>query len=293
MLNGTVWDFLRGGTRERSPRSLGETMRRTQMRARVLNVASGKGGTGKSVVAANLAVLRAKAGERVLLVDFDAGMANAHLLLGIQPRYDLGHVLDGEVTAALATTSAPGGLSLIAGGVGRAALMNPTPRELEKLFTALAPLEEQFDLIVIDHGAGLSYATLAHLAAAKALLLVTSHEVTALSDGYALYKQAVAVNKSIQVGVVVNRAPDEKTALAAWERFQSASRKFLGRSPALVGCVPADDAVARSVQARTPLVIRSPQSASAAAIERISRWPVIEDSRGIGPFYEAARKALR
>src|SRR5262245_3343004 len=44
--------------------------------ARVLCVASGKGGTGKSILASNLAVLRAQRGERVLLVDFDAGLAN-------------------------------------------------------------------------------------------------------------------------------------------------------------------------------------------------------------------------
>ena len=60
----------------------------------MLSIASGKGGTGKSVVATNLAVQRARMGERVCLVDFDAGMANAHLLLGVAPRFDLGHVLD-------------------------------------------------------------------------------------------------------------------------------------------------------------------------------------------------------
>ena len=67
--------------------------------ARVVCVASGKGGTGKSIIASNLAVLRAKRGERVLLVDFDAGLANAHLLLGLAPQYDLSHVLQGQVKA--------------------------------------------------------------------------------------------------------------------------------------------------------------------------------------------------
>ncbi|MFM9013030.1 MAG: AAA family ATPase, partial [Gemmatimonadota bacterium] len=52
----------------------------TPQTARVVSIASGKGGTGKSVVSTNLAVLRAQQGERVLLVDFDAGLANDHLL---------------------------------------------------------------------------------------------------------------------------------------------------------------------------------------------------------------------
>ncbi len=78
------------------------------MRAGVLCIASGKGGVGKSVLAANLACMRAAAGERVCLVDFDAGLANAHLLFGLAPKHDLGSILDGTVTAeeVAAATSA-------------------------------------------------------------------------------------------------------------------------------------------------------------------------------------------
>ncbi len=294
MFKKAAWDLLRGGSRTATAGDAGaRASAQPRPRARVLCVASGKGGTGKSVVASNVAVLRARAGERVLLVDFDAGMANAHLLLGIQPRFDLGHVLDGEVSAAYAAVPGPGGLHLIAGGVGRAALMNPTPRELEKLFTALAPLEEQFDLIVVDHGAGLSYATLAHLAAAQKLLLVTTHEVTALSDAYALYKQATLVNPRIHAGVVLNRAPDERTALAGWERFKGAAVRFLSCTPELVGWVPHDDAIGRSVQARTPVVLREPDSPAGLAIARVARWHGIEDAHAKGSFYESARRALR
>lgn len=278
---------------DRSAAAPSERVRVRASRARVLCVASGKGGTGKSVLAANLAVLRAQAGERVLLVDFDAGMANAHLLLGVQPRFDLGHVLDGEVSASYAAVRGPGGLHLIAGGVGRAALLNPTPRELERLFSALVPLEEEFDLIIVDHGAGLSYATLAHLAAASRLLLVTTHEVTALSDAYALYKQATLVNPAIHAGVVFNRAPDEMTARAAWHRFESAATKFLQRSPELIGWVPHDEAIGRSVQARTPIVLREPNSAAGTALARVATWRAIDDALPNGSFYETARRALR
>ena len=221
--------------------------------ARVLCVASGKGGTGKSILASNLAYLRAKRGERVLLVDFDAGLANAHLLLGLAPQHDLSHVLQGLVRAEDALVEGPGGLKLLSGGVGRHILANPTRRELDRLFKALRPLEDQFDLIVIDHGAGVSFATVTHLVAASTLLLVTNHEVTALSDGYALYKRAHLVNPMLHVGLVVNRAPDEGRARSAWGRFQSASQRFLGHAPEFVGWVVYDPAVLRSVEERVPV----------------------------------------
>lgn len=256
-------------------------------------VASGKGGTGKSIVATNLSLLRARGGERVCLIDFDAGLANAHLLLGMSPRYDLGHVLDGQVQARDALVKSPWGFHLLSGGVGRDALANPTRRELDRLFRALQALEEQFDLLIVDHGAGLSYGTIAHLAATSTLLLVGGHEVTALSDAYALYKRATLVNPEIEVGMVVNRAPDHDSALAAWGRFESASRRFLGHAPELVGWVPQDLSVVRSVEARRPVTECLPESAAAQAIHSVSRWGRF-DVPPVGPaFYERARRALR
>jgi flagellar biosynthesis protein FlhG len=262
-------------------------------RARVVCVASGKGGTGKSILSTNLCYLRAQRGERVLLVDFDAGLANAHLLLGLAPEYDLSHVVQGQVRAEDALVPGPGGLHLLSGGVGRHILANPTRRELDRLFKALRPLEERFDLIVIDHGAGVSYATVAHLAAANVMLLVTNHEVTALSDGYALYKRALLANPSIRTGLVLNRAPDETRALSAWERFQSASQRFLGHAPELVGWVPYDPAVLTSVEQRVPVAMLQPDAPASRAIEGIANWAPIDQSQGARPFFERARAALR
>jgi len=261
--------------------------------ARVVCVASGKGGTGKSILSTNLALMRARRGERVLLVDFDAGLANAHLLLGLAPQHDLSHVLQGQVRAEDALVEGPHGLWLLSGGVGRHILANPTRRELDRLFKALRPLEDRFDLIVIDHGAGVSYSTVTHLAASQALLLVTNHEVTALSDGYALYKRAHLVNPYIRVGLVVNRVPDEGRAQSAWERFQSASQRFLGHAPEFVGWVPYDLAVLRSVEARTPVALLEPESVAARAIEALSHWAPIDQARGAQGFFDRARAALR
>ncbi len=260
---------------------------------RVLCIASGKGGTGKSVLATNLAILRAKRGERVLLVDFDAGLANAHLLLGLAPPYDVGHVMEGEVSAQAALVEGPHGVKLLSGGVGRQTMIDPTRRELDRLFKALRPLEDEFDLIIIDHGAGLSYATVAHLAATSTLILVTNHEVTALSDGYALYKRAHMVNQSIRVGMVINRAPDERIALDAWERFRGAAHKFLGHTPEWIGWIPADPAIPQAVQMRKPAVLSYPDSPASIALGRVASWPPIDHARTTTPFYEKARRALR
>ena len=261
--------------------------------ARVVCIASGKGGTGKSIVATNLAWLKASQGERVLLVDFDAGMANAHLLLGVAPRYDLGHVMSGECRAEDAIAEGPDGIQLLSGGVGRHALVNPTRRQLDRLFRALDPLEADYDLVVIDHGAGMGYATVAHLAATSTLLLVTNPEVTALSDGYALYKRAHMVNRDIRVGLVMNRCASEHEAMGAWDRFRAASQRFLGHAPQYVGWVPADASVRRSISNRQPVTKLDPCSPAAHAIQGVAAWAPLEHARTHRPFYSRARSALR
>lgn len=293
MLNTSRFDL----GRIRAFRRLLETDRRMKedvaAGAKVVCIASGKGGTGKSVLATNLAILRARRGERVLLVDFDAGLANAHLLLGLAPAYDLGDVAEGRVSVEQALVEGPEGLSLLSGGVGRATLADPTRRELDRLFKALRPLEERFDLVLIDHGAGMGYATVTHLAATSTLILVTNPEVTALSDAYALYKRARMVNAEIRTGLVVNRAPDEERALAAWSRFEAASKRFLGHAPEFVTWVPADERVLASIQDRHPVCLSAPDSPAARALEHVSRWPPIDLARTPRAFYDKARRALK
>ena len=264
-----------------------------ELASKVVCVASGKGGAGKSVLATNLAVTRARRGEKVCLIDFDAGLANAHLMLGLSPVHDIGDLIAGRVTVEEALVEGPEGLSLLSGGVGRTALANPTRRELDRLYRRLRPLEQEYDLIVIDHGAGLGYATVTHLAATSTLILVTNPEVTALSDAYALYKQAHGVNASIHIGLVVNRARDLEAATHARERFESVSQRFLGHTPEYIGWVPQDDAVYWSVQRRRPVCLGAPESLAARAFESVAAWGAIDKARTSRPFYERARRALR
>lgn len=268
-------------------------LRAAPRRARVVCIASGKGGVGKSILATNLAVLRARAGERVLLIDFDVGFANDHLLYGLAPKHDLVGVLEGRVSALDALATGPEGVQLLSGGVGRTELVSATRRELERLFRALTPLESRFDRIIVDHGAGLSYATLAQLSVAETLLIVASHEVTALSDAYALFKRAHAANPRVRAGLVINRAPSRAHVDSAWERYSGACRKFLGAVPELVGWVPADDAVSASVDARRPLVLSQPDSPAARAFEPIASWRALDQAAGASAFYEQAGAVLR
>ena len=293
MLNVSRFDFGQIRALRRFRDADRRIRERTDQAARVVCVASGKGGTGKSVVATNLAVLRARRGEKVLLVDFDSGLANAHLLLGLAPAHDLGDVLDGRIRATDAVVEGPAGVHLLSGGVGQPALCNPTRRELDRLYRALEPLEKEFDLIVVDHGAGMGYATITQLAATSTMLIVANPEVTSLSDAYAIYKRALGVNATIRAGLIINRAPDERSALGAREKFDDVAQRFLKNTPEFVGWIPQDDAVVRSVNLRLPACLSDPDAAASRALLAVAAWDGLDCARTASAFFRRARRALR
>ncbi|TAJ17183.1 MAG: MinD/ParA family protein [Planctomycetota bacterium] len=298
-----MWAKLADGARRLVEQAAGARGERDAARppavtplARVVSVASGKGGTGKSILSTNLACQLARAGERVVLIDCDTGWANDHLLLGLQPSYDLGHVAGGQATVLQSLVPGPGGLRLLSGGVGRARDAEPTWRDLDRLFHALVQLETSFDVVIVDHGAGLGLAAQALIAAGSALVIVTGTEVTALSDGYAAYKRAVALAPAVRAGLVVNKVASPQVGREAWERFSFVSQRFLERKPELLALVPDDRAVVESVEKRLPVVLSAPTSPAAQAIAEVARWEpfrVAAPAVGGQGVFERSRRALR
>src|ERR1044072_3157200 len=89
---------------------------------RVIAVTGGKGGVGKTSVSVNLATGLAAAGKRVVLLDGDLGLANVDVLLGLSPRYTLGHVLSGELTLDEILVKAPQVFQIVPSASGAADL---------------------------------------------------------------------------------------------------------------------------------------------------------------------------
>src|SRR5207244_7692775 len=119
-------------------------------RTRTLAVASGKGGVGKSNVAVNVALELAALGQCVSLLDADLALANADVLLGLNPQYHLGHVLSGQRTLSEVVIEVEEGLRLIPGGSGIEELANLSQGEHGRLVTELQALEAEADCMIID-----------------------------------------------------------------------------------------------------------------------------------------------
>lgn len=283
------WPLSRSGGPERTPGpeagSPFDSEVRERPRAGSLCVASGKGGTGKSVVAASIAALFARRG-RTLIVDADLGVGNAHILQDVSPERSFVDVIEGRASVSDVRVGCRHGLDLVAAGSGVSRMAGLSPYELHLVGCGLENLEYDYRHLVVDSAAGISNQTIAFAAACDVVLIVTTPDVTALTDAYAFFKVLLQRRPDCTPLFVVNRATSVEEGLHVAERMRTVSHKFLGREPRYVGSLPDDRAVVRSVHDRRPLVESEPGSPCAAMLVELEHALAAELARvgahGIG-----------
>jgi flagellar biosynthesis protein FlhG len=238
---------------------------------RVIAVTSGKGGVGKTHLSCNLAVLAARTGRRVLLLDADLGLANADIVLGISPHHHLGHVLDGSVRLEDALVEGPDGVRILGASTGVQALTHLDDAQKMRLVEVLDELEDRFDLVLIDCPAGLGDNVLFFAGAAQEILLAVSPEPTSLTDAYATVKVLSQDAGVERFAVIVNLAATEAHAREVFARLTSVTDRFLKARVSFLGHVPRDESLQRALMAQRPVVEAYPRSGITSALQHIAR----------------------
>jgi len=238
---------------------------------RVIAVASGKGGVGKTNLAANLAVALAKAGKRVCVLDADLGLANLDVVLGMTPALTLRDVLRGERSLAEVIAEGPAGLRVIPAASGVEELTALAPAERLRFLDELDGCDADLDVLLIDTPAGISENVLFFTAAAAEVLVVITPEPTALTDAYALMKVLTTRWGRRAFLVAVNAAASARDADAAFTRLSRVAARFLRIDLEYVGWIPNDDAVPRAVRQQVPVLLAEPSTAASVAIGDLAR----------------------
>jgi flagellar biosynthesis protein FlhG len=236
---------------------------------RTIAVTSGKGGVGKTQISANIAVLFAQQGKRVLLLDADLGLASLDLVLGVRPRTDLLAVVRGERDIKDVLAAAPCGVQLLPACPGRYEMANLSTAEREKLLTVLQELAVSFDVLIIDTGAGIGANSVGFAALADEVLLVATPEPTSLRDAYAMAKVLHRRNGVEKIHLIANQVSDEANGAEVYENLRSVAQRFLSIELVYLGCVPRDESVMRAVARGEPCVLGSPRSRASRALESV------------------------
>ncbi|HOV42995.1 MAG TPA: MinD/ParA family protein [Syntrophothermus lipocalidus] len=238
---------------------------------RVVVVTSGKGGVGKTNLALNLALALAESGLRIVLLDADMGLANVDIILGLAPKYNLYHVIRGEKGIKEIILHGPCGLEIIPGGSGIQELANLPEEALQAVIRDLGRLDGEYDLMIIDTGAGISNSVLSYVTAADDIVVVTTPEPTSLTDAYGIIKAASNRQARGAVYIVVNRVETETEGILVAQKLISVGERFLGVEMKLLGCLVEDRAVEVAVKNQQPFLVSHPNSQVSRNVRDIAR----------------------
>ncbi len=214
-----------------------------RLSAPFLLLTGGKGGVGKTTVAAELGIELAKLDRRVLLVDLDLGLANLDIVLGVQAGRTVEDALAGRCTFEDCVVRGPSGVHVLPAGSGNAAMGLPDEQRRAQLLIALRRLADDYDVVLGDSAAGIGPDVLGFAAVADRVFVVTTPAATALTDAYGLIKALDTWGRESGKEVptpelVLNLVDGLEEAEATANKLRRVCERFLCRRPHLAGWLP-------------------------------------------------------
>ena len=262
---------------------------KSQHPVRVIAVTSGKGGVGKRNVSVNLAVSLAQAGEKVMIMDADMGLANIDVLLGLSPGMNLSHVINGECTLEETIIEGPAGIKIVPASSGVASMSDLTPAQNAGVIRSFSELTDPVDILLVDTAAGLSDSVISYTRAAREVIVVVCDEPASITDAYAMIKVMNRDHGVERFHVLANQARTVPQGRELYNKLARVSERFLDVTLDYLGSVPYDDNLKKAVQKQKAVVESFPRSPSAMAFKQIAKktqqWPKPQNMEGHLEFF--------
>lgn len=268
-----------------------EQLRRRMSRppAKVFAVCSGKGGVGKTNVASNLAIAMSLLGRNVCLLDADVSLANVDVLLGLQPKFNLSHVVSGEVDLESTVLRGPANVRIFPASSGNFSMTDLSAASQVNLIRAFSSLSNQPDVLVVDTPAGISPDVARFVQAAQHPLVVVCDEPASLTDAYALIKVFSQSYGITRFSVVTNRSTDKRGGTRLFEKLRRVTDSYLDVVLRHLADIPEDRYLVKAVQEQRAVLDAYPRSASGAAFLDLGRaadaLPLRRDANGGIEFF--------
>jgi flagellar biosynthesis protein FlhG len=256
---------------------------------KVIAVTGGKGGVGKTNATINLGLALIERGREVMILDADFGLANVDVLLGLQPRFNLGHVLSGECGLEDVVIEGPKGLQVVPASSGMRRMANLSPREHGGIIHAFSELYHNIDVLLIDTAAGISDSVLTYTYAAHHVVVVVCDEPASITDAYALMKVLSREHGVNRFQILSNQTRTAGEGRDLYGKIARVCDRFLDVTLEFLGAVPHDEYVRRAIQQQSAVVDAFPGSLASQAFKelaaRADKWPAPAGARGHVEFF--------
>tara|TARA_B100000315_G_scaffold45309_1_gene40128 strand:+ start:334 stop:1122 length:789 start_codon:yes stop_codon:yes gene_type:complete len=246
-------------------------LEKEKKQTRIIAVSSGKGGVGKTNVVANAAIALAKQNKKVLIFDADTGLGNIDILLQLYPKFNLKHVLSGQKNIKDIIIKYGEKIHVLPAASGIQALAELNKEHHLTLSAEFDSLMGEYDVILMDTGAGISSNVTLFCASAHDILVVVTPEPTSLVDAYALIKVLSQNHNQKRFKVLENLVKSEKDAKAAYLNLSAVTDHYL---PSIyvgyTGYILFDEHMAKAVRMQKPLIECYPYSKASKCFTRLA-----------------------
>lgn len=248
--------------------------------AKILTVASGKGGVGKTTLAINLGLALAKKGKKVCILDAALGTANVDVALSLFPRHNLIHVITGQFSLMEVLVEAAPNLLVIPGCSGSQIVTELNSADFNVLAHELRNLLGYIDVLIIDTLSGISANTTDFLIASQNGLIVTSPDPCGITDTYALIKALrKEATRPVKLNLVVNNVLNKPMADEVAEKLQFSTKRFLDIDLGYAGFILSDYSVSLASFNQTAVIESDSHSITSHAIYNLAEKLFTEDEQ--------------
>jgi flagellar biosynthesis protein FlhG len=280
-------------------KQLVEEKKSQERKARItkfIAITSGKGGVGKSTISANLSYALHSLGFRVGVFDADIGLANLDVMLKVNAKKNILHVLKGEVEFKDIIIEIEDGFYLIPGESGDEILKYSDEFMFDRFAQGLEALND-LDFLIIDTGAGIGKEVQTFLDASDEVLVVTAPEPAAITDAYAMIK--VLAEKRERVYLLLNQVDNQKEANTIYQKIANVAKSNIDNIKLqMIGYLKKDNLIQKASIKRFLFVKENPLSTPSEQIFSIAkkiaqileRKVLVEEEKGLSRFF---KKILR
>lgn len=240
-------------------------------KTKIISLASGKGGVGKTTIVSNLAVSLSENGQRVLILDGDLGMANVDVMFNCRSRKTLMDIFDETTSLKDILIEVHPNVFLIPGGSGIYELRNIDNFQKRSLMDEVHLLANEFDFLLIDTAPGIDDNVLYLNAASEEIIVVINSDPASMTDSYALIKMLNKKFKINKFSVLCNCVQSEREAYELFQRLSHVAEEFLFVSLDYKGFVPMDQNLQKATKQQQLISKVNPRSQSSYAFNELSK----------------------
>ena len=234
------------------------------------SVTSGKGGVGKTNIVVNLAIILSRMNKKVLIIDADLGLANVDVILGITPKYNLYHLLEGQKKIEDIIVNGPEGIKILPASSGIQELSELKTDQKLLLLESLDSYESDFDYVLIDTGAGISSNVMYFNTAAQDIIVVVSPEPTSITDSYALMKILSQNYGQKKFKMITNNVSSPQDGKRVYSHLTQVTDHYLDISVDFLGYILVDENFPKSVKEQRPILLSYPNSKASRCLNLLA-----------------------